>query len=425
MNKAPEIVILLPGFLLKSGGEESLCDLGVSLSSSGWTVTYGSLEALPPLPKLAAFLKRVSQSFSRARVISLARQFDSWIQPSVHVKDLLSRKFTPLALRFVMTPNRLISHLRFKKFDVVITSQIFSFRGIQQIRARSSAFLVLNYAGEPAELESQYTSRGPTERESYEDYLNLFDLVLFQSPSQMENFQKSHPKNASKVHLLQPRLFPKALDDALCREQPDSFSARTAEVLNITIFGPISPRKGQLLLVSAFSEVVKVFPNVHLTMCGRTDGNQSYLKSVRDLIAANQLGLSASLVGHRNDPLEFLAHSDLLVIASSSEGVPRILREALYLGIPVVSSSLPGVRDFLPDEFYVRFEPRSPDVLAASILECLNDPERASERALRAKAFFHEGNTASRYSEDVENLGKRLLAMLQSRAARDGGNFRQ
>lgn len=102
--------------------------------------------------------------------------------------------------------------------------------------------------------------------------------------------------------------------------------------------GRLMPQKGHDVLIRAMVEVVREFPNTHLTIIG--DGPLR-----RDLEALiNQLGLGSSitLAGFSSNPLPLVKSSDLFVLASRYEGFSNATLEAIALGTPVVVTDSPG-----------------------------------------------------------------------------------
>jgi glycosyltransferase involved in cell wall biosynthesis len=83
--------------------------------------------------------------------------------------------------------------------------------------------------------------------------------------------------------------------------------------------------------------------------------------------------------------------ADLFVIASRSEGLPRVLLEAMARGLACIGSSVGGIPELLPPEDLV--PPGDVDALARKIEEMLLDPERmarSSSRNLERARAFHE-----------------------------------
>ena len=53
--------------------------------------------------------------------------------------------------------------------------------------------------------------------------------------------------------------------------------------------------------------------------------------------------------GFRRDYLNFIAHADVLIQLSDKEGFSRVLREAMYLGVPIVTFRIEGWKTYSQD----------------------------------------------------------------------------
>ncbi|MBZ5542479.1 MAG: glycosyltransferase family 4 protein [Acidobacteriia bacterium] len=76
-----------------------------------------------------------------------------------------------------------------------------------------------------------------------------------------------------------------------------------------------------------------------------------------------------------------LDDTDLFVLPSRTEGLPRSLIEAMARGCPCIGSSVGGIPELLPPEDMVR--PGDADALARKIIEVLGDPGRMERMARR------------------------------------------
>jgi len=87
---------------------------------------------------------------------------------------------------------------------------------------------------------------------------------------------------------------------------------------------------------------------IKFVLAGNIDqGNPSTIskKELEKLIAQGDV----DYVGHRDRIQELLAISDIVVLPSYREGLPRIILEALSCAIPVIGSDVPGIRDIISD----------------------------------------------------------------------------
>ena len=79
------------------------------------------------------------------------------------------------------------------------------------------------------------------------------------------------------------------------------------------------------------------------------------LKKAFQIVQEKYPNTDFTLVTNDENPYRWIRNADCLVISSKSEASPNVLREALFLGTPVVSTDCsPTVRRLLPQTRIVR-----------------------------------------------------------------------
>lgn len=102
--------------------------------------------------------------------------------------------------------------------------------------------------------------------------------------------------------------------------------------------GRFAYQKGFDLLVKSFAEVKKHIPNTDLYILGKNDGNCSeFYEKVKKSIERLGLEESVHCVGYQINPYVYIKNADCFVLSSRWEGLPNVLIEALYLGVPIAS----------------------------------------------------------------------------------------
>lgn len=114
------------------------------------------------------------------------------------------------------------------------------------------------------------------------------------------------------------------------------------EGFNLTFVGEISKRKNQAFLIDA----IKHTENAKLILVG--DG--ACRNDIEKQIKKNGLENRVEITGFTKDIGKYLAKTDAYVSASSIEGLPFNIMEAMYLGLPILASDIKGHRDLLPKE---------------------------------------------------------------------------
>lgn len=117
---------------------------------------------------------------------------------------------------------------------------------------------------------------------------------------------------------------------------PDAFVIVSAGFLN--------KNKNPRVVIDAVAKMRD--QSVVYLICGEGD-EKAHLQA-----QAEKQGVSGQvrLLGYRTDMTEIMTASDVFVMPSFREGVPRALLEAMDLGLPCVGSSTRGISDLIGDE---------------------------------------------------------------------------
>jgi glycosyltransferase involved in cell wall biosynthesis len=131
-----------------------------------------------------------------------------------------------------------------------------------------------------------------------------------------------------------------------------------------------------------------------------------------------------TLAREKNVPVEFLGvveqvtlprvygSSDVFVLASFTEGHPKVLLEAMACGLPCVASNCAGNRSLITDgETGLLFDPHRPEELAARLRRIFDDPALAARLGEAARKMIVE-----RY--DLSALVAREIALVGAIAGR-------
>jgi len=160
----------------------------------------------------------------------------------------------------------------------------------------------------------------------------------------------------------------------------------------IVYAGVLTPLKGVHILLEAFAHIATEFPKARLVIIGKAE-NPEYAGSLRAQVEA--LGL--------NGRVEFLdalpqaelarrvARARVLVLPSFSEGLGRVVFEAMACGTPVIGSRVDGIPEMIQDgETGFLVPPGDVDALADRLKWVLSHPEEAKEMGRKARAFAQE-----------------------------------
>jgi glycosyltransferase involved in cell wall biosynthesis len=136
-------------------------------------------------------------------------------------------------------------------------------------------------------------------------------------------------------------------------------------------------------------------------------------ESLRSGLAAVP-GVTARLLGHVDEVDRVMAAADVLVLASSAEGLPQVVVQAAASGLPVVAYDVDGVREVAALGAAIGIAPLGDEAaLAAALGGALAVAGRRRRRTVAESALaeWDPAAVASRYrrtyAEDLADRGRR------------------
>jgi len=172
----------------------------------------------------------------------------------------------------------------------------------------------------------------------------------------------------------------------------------------VTMIGCLKPQKAPLDYLEVAHQVLQE-REAHFILVG--DG------ALREKVEkkAVQLGLGArfKLLGWRRDISEILAATDIFVLTSLWEGLPRVLPQAMAMGIPIVATDVDGTPEAVihnVNGFITK--PRDTKAMAERIIYLLDHPQEAKMMGKQGKKMVSEFDIR-RMVREQEDLYLKLL----------------
>ena len=158
--------------------------------------------------------------------------------------------------------------------------------------------------------------------------------------------------------------------------------------------------KGQHTAIEALRKVVDRGHDATLWLAGSVGvgGDQTYVERTKQL--AKDLGVAERVewLGLRSDIPRLMSAATMVLLPSHTEGLGRVLLEAMVLGKPVAATPAGGICDLiLPGVTGQLFEIEDADGLADCITWVADHPEQAERMAQRAKDYVR---TSPRFSPE-------------------------
>lgn len=212
-------------------------------------------------------------------------------------------------------------------------------------------------------------------------YINLFEKRNFNNAAFIaynceEERQLSYFSENSQV-------IPNGIDTVEFSDLPSPALGREQypQITNKRVFlylGRLHYRqKGLEILLPAFHKAVLRNPRIHLIVAGPDERGGEYL--VRKAISDLGLGKYVTITGMLNDSekLKVLQAADVFVLPSPSEGLSIALLEALYMNLPVITTTGVGLHKTIQENNAGVIIDYDQDQLSEAILSLTKDSEIA------------------------------------------------
>jgi glycosyltransferase involved in cell wall biosynthesis len=178
---------------------------------------------------------------------------------------------------------------------------------------------------------------------------------------------------------------------------------REAEVLYV---GVLVPGKGVLDLVEAFGHLAPLVPESRLRLIGR-ESHAEYGGRLRAHVRTVGLEGRVAFAGElpQADVARHMARAAVLVLPSHSEGLGRVVLEAMATGAPVVATRVGGLPEIVEDGVTGFLVPVGDvDALAERVAWVLRHPEAAHTIGQQAAAFVRARVSGESYVAMLASL---------------------
>lgn len=165
------------------------------------------------------------------------------------------------------------------------------------------------------------------------------DGIVFQSPDAQKWYLENTPAKGTVIfNPIKPDL-------------PEPYSGES--IKHIVNFCRISPEKNLIMLVDAFAEFHKEYPDYELDIIGDPVRNDAdgYVDSVIERIKHNNCKNCIHIIPARKDIHDYIKNYAMFVSSSDFEGMSNSMLEAMAMGLPCVCTDCPagGARAVIKD----------------------------------------------------------------------------
>jgi len=157
--------------------------------------------------------------------------------------------------------------------------------------------------------------------------------------------------------------------------------------------GQMNEAKGHYDFLQAARVVHEKHPEVRFVIGGKQEG--SYFRRLQEQVAEHNLGKIVAFSGWQDDMRSFYSGVDVFVLPSGqdTEGLPRVIAEAMASGLAVVATRSGGAGEIVENgKTGILVERQSPHQLAGAIESLVTSPTRRTcmgkAGRLRVEQFF-------------------------------------
>ena len=139
-------------------------------------------------------------------------------------------------------------------------------------------------------------------------------------------------------------------------------------------------------------------------------GDGKLMKRLENLARKYELLSRVTFVGFRDDAVDLLDSSICLVMASLTEGISRVVLEAMALGKPVIGTDINGINSVVRDgETGILVPLKNPKAIAAAMDVIVEDVARARRMGEAARRFILTHYSPERAVEQYEEIYRELI----------------
>ncbi|MBI14674.1 MAG: hypothetical protein CL782_00170 [Chloroflexi bacterium] len=319
------------------------------------------------------------------------------IAPLSKTKDFYDENFIPMgkpvpipsggsvarvSLSFWLRP-RIEKILEEGKFDVIHLHEPFA-------GATTLSALVSNISNAPIKVATYHSYNGS----------NIYKLFSHKLLNKYSNFLDGRiaVSNPAKnfIHKFMPaeyEIIPNAVDIEKFKNS-DYFNEYSDDKINILFLSRLEKRKGLKYLISAYTNLKIINPNIRLIIVGGGKADSDSLKllsnhSVEDVIFTGEVS--------EEDKIRYFNSSDIFCApATGRESFGIVLLEAMASKLPIVATSIDGFKQVLSNRREsLLVAPKDVNELSKALSLLINDAELRKD--LADEGYYRVGN----YSWDI------------------------
>lgn len=244
-------------------------------------------------------------------------------------------------------------------------------------------------------------------------YYKLFENPLIKNSSAIQAMSSLELKNINSLQFQNTIFVPNGIhrQEFETLPTPEIFYQQFPETRGKTLIlflGRIDPKKGLDLLAPAFAKVHNQFPDTHLVVAGPDnigfmDKAQNYFLQAGCLDAVTFTGMVSGTLKYAA-----LAAANLYVAPSYSEGFSISILEGMASGLPCIITNGCNFPEAAKAQAAHVVE-IDVNAIANALIECLSNPQQATEMGDRAREFVFQNYTWDRAAQKLIQVYQTII----------------
>ena len=233
-------------------------------------------------------------------------------------------------------------------------------------------------------------------------YENL-DYIVGIADDVIEDLKKTFFIKDDKLKVIHIGLNPEEIRRKAEENLPEEYKEIFKKNRILINVARLIPQKNQKILIEILEIIKREIPDVKLVFVGEGKSR----KELEDFAKLKGLEKDVIFTGFQKNPFKFIKRSDIFLLSSLFEGGPRVMKESMFLGVPVVAFKTSGMFvDVLSEGTGILVPPFDKQKFAKEVMNLLKNDELLNEykiKSLKKAEEFHIKNYADKYLELIES----------------------
>ncbi|WP_448570456.1 glycosyltransferase [Trichothermofontia sp.] len=182
----------------------------------------------------------------------------------------------------------------------------------------------------------------------------------------------------------------------------------------ILLLGTVCARKGQLDLVNAIAQLPPdCLEQLHCYIVGDRPGEYSQLLTAAVANLPEPIQAKITIVPETPDTAQYYQAADIFVCTSRVESYPRVILEAMFYGLPIVTTPVFGIKEQVKAGVNgVFYTPDRPEELATALQQLLENPTHRQHLAAHARRVLNSLSTFEQMAHAYAQVFQAAVAPL-------------